>query len=106
MLVQSFAIIIISIIVLGLVLNYGLSDTNTATYASKAYTATGQPCSTFYECNTATSFCSPPTATVPNQLCTALTPCTTLGLNNPQCTAGQYCYIASGASKGVCITPG
>ena len=106
MLVQSFAIIIISIIVLCLVLYYGLSNTNTATYASKAYTAIGQPCTTFYECNTATSYCSPPTATAPNPVCTLLTPCTTLGLNNPQCTAGQYCYIASGASTGVCITPG
>lgn len=103
MLVQSFAIIIISIIVLGLVLNYSLSDTNTATYAAKTYTATGAPCSTFYECNSATSYCSPSTS---NPVCTLLTPCTTLGLNNPKCTAGQYCYIASGASTGVCITPG
>lgn len=106
MLVQSFAIIIISIIVLCAALYYGLSNSNTATYASKTYTSNGTSCSTFYECTPATSYCSPPTATVPKQQCTALTSCTKIGLNNPQCTAGQYCYMASGATSGVCITPG
>lgn len=105
MLVQSFAIIIISIIVLCAALYYGLSNSNAATYAPKLYTATGKSCSTFYECNTATSYCSTPTTAAPDQVCTLLTACTTPGLNNPQCTTGQYCYIASGAS-GVCITPG